>query len=209
MVSCPFRHRPVRLGLTGGIGSGKSTVGSMLVALGACLIDADQIAREVTSAGGAAMEAIRASFGNDFVTAEGALDRNRMRALVFNRPEARAQLEGIVHPLVTLHSDLQARQAVDRGHAVIVHDIPLLAESGRWAARLDAVLVVDCSAETQIERVMQRSGLAREVVQGIIASQASRTARRAVADAVIANDGDCTLDALHQRTREAAAWFGL
>ena len=181
----------------------------MLAALGACLIDADQIAREVTSAGGAAMDAIQASFGTDFVDAHGALDRNRMRALVFSRPEARAQLEGIVHPLVTLHSDLRARQAAERGHVLIVHDIPLLAESGRWAARLDAVLVVDCSSETQIERVMHRSGLAREAVQGIIASQASRAKRRAIADAVIDNDGDCTLAALHERTRKAAAWFGL
>lgn len=205
----PHHRHPLRLGLTGGIGSGKSTVGNMLVALGAALIDADQIAREVTSAGGGAMDAIRATFGSDFVDADGALDRSRMRALAFSRPEARAQLEAIVHPLVTLHSALQAQQAADRGHALIVHDIPLLAESGRWAGRLDAVLVVDCSTETQIARVMQRSGLAREVVQGIIASQASRGARRAIADAVIANDGDCTLHALSQRTREAAAWFGL
>ena len=200
---------PLRLGLTGGIGSGKSTVGNLLVLQGAALVDADQIAREVTGPGGAAMPAIRTVFGADYVDANGALDRNRMRQLAFSRPEARAQLEGIVHPLVSLHSDLKAQQAAERGCALIVFDVPLLAESGRWARRLDAVVVVDCSAETQIERVMRRSGLAREVVQGIIASQASRGSRRAVADLVIANDADCTLDELHARTRQTALLFGL
>lgn len=204
-----LRKRPLRLGLTGGIGSGKSTVGSMLTALGACLIDADQLARDLTGPRGAAMDVIQATFGADFVDATGALDRARMRALVFTHPEARARLEGIVHPLVTLHSNAKALQAADQGHALIVFDIPLLAESGRWARRLDAVVVVDCSAATQIERVMQRSGLAREVVEGIIASQATRPARRAVADAVIANDGDCSLDDLRLHTRQVATLFGL
>lgn len=204
-----YKSPPVRLGLTGGIGSGKSTVGNLLASLGAALVDADQIARAATGRDGAAMPAIRAVFGDAYVDANGALDRGLMRQLVFNRPDARAQLEAIVHPLVSLHSDLQARQAVESGCAVIVFDIPLLAESGRWARRLDAVLVVDCSAETQIERVMRRNGLAREVVQAIIASQATRRARRTVADAVITNDGDCTLDALHARTKQAALLFGL
>lgn len=202
--------RPVRLGLTGGIGSGKSTVGQMWVALGAVLVDADQIAREVTGPHGAALDAIRATFGDDFVDPQtAALDRARMRALAFSRPDARAQLEAIVHPLVTLHSQRKAQEAAMAGHRLVVHDIPLLVESGRWAARLDAVVVVDCSAETQIARVMQRSGLAREVVQGIIASQASRAARRAAADAVIVNDADCTLENLHAQARQTAALFGL
>jgi dephospho-CoA kinase len=204
-----LRKQPVRLGLTGGIGSGKSTVGSMLVALGAGLVDADQIARALTAPHGAAIEAIRAAFGSDFIDASGALDRARMRNLAFTRPEARAQLEAIVHPLVALHSDAQAREAMDRGHSLIVFDIPLLVESGRWARRLDAVIVVDCSAETQIERVVRRSGLAREVVQGILASQASRPARRAAADAVITNDRDCSLDDLRLQTRQLAGRFGL
>lgn len=204
-----LRKRPLRLGLTGGIGSGKSTVGGALAALGAFLIDADQLARDVTGPGGAAMEAIRATFGADFVDASGALDRARMRDLVFAEPGARARLEAIVHPLVTLHSHAKAEEAADLGHALIVFDIPLLAESGRWARRLDAVVVVDCSAQTQIERVMQRSGLAREVVEGIIASQASRPARRAVADAVIANDADCSLEDLRLQTRQVATLFGL
>ena len=203
------RKRPLRLGLTGGIGSGKSTVGSMLQALGAELVDADQIARALTAPQGAAIEAIRAAFGNQFIDASGGLDRARMRDLAFTRPEARAQLEAIVHPLVTLHSDLQARQAIDQGRTLIVYDIPLLVESGRWARRLDAVLVVDCAPETQIERVMRRSGLSREVVRGILASQASRPARRAIADAVITNDGDCSLEHLRSQVRQLAGLFGL
>ena len=203
------KRRPIRLGLTGGIGSGKSTVGNFPALQGAALVDADQIAREVTGPDGAAMPAIRSAFGDTYVDAAGALDRPRMRQLAFTHPDARAQLEGIVHPLVSLHSDLKAQQAAERGCAVIVFDIPLLAESGRWARRLDAVVVVDCSPETQIERVMRRNGLAREVVQGIIASQATRQARRAVADVVIANDVDCSLDELHARTRQTALLFGL
>ena len=202
--------RILRLGLTGGIGSGKSTVGQMWATQGAALIDADQIARDLTGPGGAAMEAICRTFGPEFADGStGALDRPRMRALAFARPEARRQLEAIVHPLVTLHSDQQARQAAADGRPLIVFDIPLLVESGRWAGRLDAVVVVDCSAETQIARVMQRSGLARDVVQGIIDSQASRTARRAVADAVIANDAGCTLANLQAQARQTAALFGL
>lgn len=204
-----LRRRSWRLGLTGGIGSGKSTVGGMLATLGAALIDADQIARETTGPGGAAMDAIRSIFGPDFVDARGALDRSRMRTLAFSDPEARAQLEAIVHPLVTLQCNRSAQQAIDEGRHVIVFDVPLLAESGRWAGRLDAVMVVDCSESTQVDRVMRRNGLSREAAQGIIASQASRPARRALADVVIANDGGCTLQELHTQTRQAAARFGL
>lgn len=205
----PSRKRPLQLGLTGGIGSGKSTVGGMLAALGAGLVDADQIARELTAPQGAAIEAIRASFGDPFIDATGALDRARMRELAFTRPEARTQLEAILHPLVALHCDLQAQRAAEQGDRVIVFDIPLLVESGRWARRLDAVLVVDCCAETQIERVTRRSGLSRKAVQGILASQASRPARRAVADAVITNDSDCSLEQLRWQVRQWAGLFGL
>ncbi len=200
---------PCRLGLTGGIGSGKSTVGRMFVSLGATLIDADQIARDATGPQGAAMEAIRSTFGEAFIDASGALDRARMRELAFTRPEARIQLEGIVHPLVTLRSQALAQQATAAGSRLIVHDIPLLAESGRWARRLDAVVVVDCAVETQITRIMQRNGLAREVVQSIIASQATRSARRAVADVLIANDARCTLEELQAQVCQTAALFGL
>src|SRR6218665_2769543 len=204
--------RPLRVGLTGGIGSGKSTVGQMLAALGACLIDADQISREVTGPQGAAMAAIRSTFGAEYVDACGALDRARMRQLLFSQPQARARLEGIIHPLVAAHGDSRAQQGLAAGAGLIVHDIPLLAESGPsgpWARRLDAVVVVDCLAETQIERVIRRSGLAREQVQGIIASQASRSARRALADVVLANEADGTLQQLQAEVRQMARWVGL
>ncbi len=199
----------MRLGLTGGIGSGKSTVGDMFASLGATMIDADQIARAVTGRGGDAMDAIRSAFGAAFVDASGALDRTRMRELAFSQPEARAQLEAIVHPLVTRQSILQTQQAIAAGSRLIVHDIPLLTESGRWARQLDAVVVVDCPVDTQIERVMRRSGLAPDVVRGIIASQATRHERRAVADVVIANGPNCTLPALQAQVRQVAALFGL
>lgn len=202
-------RQPLRLGLTGGIGSGKSTVGQILASLGAALIDADQISREVTGPGGAAMPAIQSTFGGAYVDASGALDRTRMRQLAFSQPEARSQLEAIVHPLVALHSQQRIQQAIQSGAPLIVHDIPLLAESGRWARQLDAVVVVDCAADIQIERVMQRSGLSADAVRGIIASQATRTARRAVADVVIANEAHCTLEQLQAEVRQVAALFGL
>ena len=202
-------RQPLRLGLTGGIGSGKSTVGQILASLGAALIDADQISREVTGPGGAAMPAIQSTFGGAYVDASGALDRTRMRQLAFSQPEARSQLEAIVHPLVALHSQQRIQQAIQSGAPLIVHDIPLLAESGRWARQLDAVVVVDCAADIQIERVMQRSGLSADAVRGIIASQATSTARRAVADVVIANEAHCTLEQLQAEVRQVAALFGL
>lgn len=202
-------RQPLRLGLTGGIGSGKSTVGQILASLGAALIDADQISREVTGPGGAAMPAIQSTFGGAYVDASGALDRTRMRQLAFSQPEARSRLEAIVHPLVALHSQQRIQQAIQSGAQLIVHDIPLLAESGRWARQLDAVVVVDCTADIQIERVMQRSGLSADAVRGIIASQATRTARRAVADVVIANEAHCTLEQLQAEVRQVAALFGL
>lgn len=202
-------RQPLRLGLTGGIGSGKSTVGQMLASFGAALIDADQISREVTGPGGAAMPAIQSTFGDAYVDASGALDRARMRQLAFSQPQARSQLEAIVHPMVALHSQQRIQQAIQTGARLIVQDIPLLAESGRWARQLDTVVVVDCAEQTQIERVMLRSSLSADAVRGIIASQASRTARRAVADVVIANDAHCTLEQLQAEVRQVAALFGL
>lgn len=208
-MSAVAHTRPIRLGLTGGIGSGKSTVGNMLAAMGAVLIDADQISKDATGPHGAAMDAIRAKFGDDYVDASGALDRPRMRELAFSEPDARAQLEAIIHPLVARQTRLRTQEAVRAGARMIVHDIPLLAESGRWTRQLDAVLVVDCSTDTQLERVVRRSGLAPAMIQGIIASQASRQARRSVADVVITNDADCTLEALQGQVGQLARLFGL
>lgn len=180
----------VRLGLTGGIGSGKSTVARMLVERGAVLIDADAISRASTAAGGAAVAGIRDAFGADFITADGALDRDRMRQASFSDPDARRRLEAIVHPLVGSESARQEAEASESGAPCIVFDIPLLVESGRWRGRVDMVLVIDCPPELQIRRVMARSALDRAAIEGIIAAQASRPARLAAADVVLFNAHD-------------------
>src|SRR5690606_20652890 len=151
---------PFRLGLTGGVGSGKSTVAQMRLRLGGCaVLDADQMARTATEAGGAAMEAIARTFGPDFVDASGALNRDRMRTLAFAQPASRKQLEAIVHPLILQMTEDQAAAATAAGHRLLVFDIPLLVESGHWLRKLHAVAVVDCQEQTQIDRVMARSGL--------------------------------------------------
>lgn len=178
-----------RIGLTGGIGSGKSTVAQMLVNRGAHLIDADAIARDVTRPNGTAIPFIAQAFGPEYITPEGALDRDRMRAQVFTHPQAKQQLEAIIHPLVTQAAQHQAEQGRQAGAQALIYDIPLLVESGRWRQQLDAVWVVDCTVETQVQRVMQRSQLPRETVMHIIANQATRAQRLAAADVVIANDG--------------------
>lgn len=198
----------MRLGLTGGIGSGKSTVAQMLVQCGASLVDADQIARALTGPGGAAMPAIAERFGAEFVDSHGALDRDRMRAHAFSQPSARQQLEAIIHPLVAQLSQEQGAAALAAGQPLVVFDIPLLVESNHWPRRLDAVLVVDCPEATQIERVMARSSLSRAAAQAIIAAQASRARRRASADSVIYNHG-LSLEALQAQVQQLAQRFGL
>ncbi|MDD2545494.1 MAG: dephospho-CoA kinase [Burkholderiaceae bacterium] len=203
-----MKRFPLRIGLTGGIGSGKSTVGKILVSCGAALIDADQIAREVTAPQGAAIPLIRTHFGDDYIDAHGAMDRERMRAAAFSDPGARARLEAIIHPLVTEHSERLTRRATESGHPALIFDIPLLVESGRWTRQLDAVIVVDCPPETQVERVMARNHLPREIIEQIMASQASRSVRRGAADMVIFN-ADCTLGELHTQVQQAAQRFGL
>ena len=200
----PFK----RVGLTGGIGSGKSTVGAMLRDCGAALIDADLIARSVTAVGGVVILFIRAQFGDAFIDADGAMDRAKMRELVFKDATKKHLLETIVHPLVSQNTWAAADAARQSGSPVVVFDVPLLVESRRWPTQLDAVIVVDCRPETQISRVQQRSGLAPEVIESIIASQASRSARRAVADWVIYNEGLTLLD-LQTKAREIAIQFGL
>ena len=191
--------RTLRIGLTGGIGSGKSTVAQMLQARGAAVIDADAIARSVTAAHGAAMPAIAQTFGADFITPDGALDRERMRAHVFGQPQAKQALEAIIHPLVAQETQQQAQAALASGHRTLVFDVPLLVEAGpRWRPQVDLVLVVDCSEETQIQRVLTRNGLSRETVQSIIAAQASRAQKLAAADWVIYND-HLTLEALREQ----------
>lgn len=180
---------PLHLGLTGGIGSGKSTVALMLQARGAALIDADAIARSVTAPGGSAMPEISQQFGAAFVQADGALDRARMRALVFEDPSAKQRLEHIVHPRVAEETQRQTAQALAQGHALLVYDVPLLVESRRWRQQVQRVLVVDCEPATQIARVMQRSGLSADEVARIMAAQSPRQTRLAAADGVLYNEG--------------------
>ena len=199
----------VRLGLTGGIGSGKSTVAAMLGQLGAELIDADAISRASTGPGGSAIEAVRAAFGADFVTPDGAMDRNRMRALVFSDPGAKARLEAIIHPLVRAEID---RRIAGTARGVAVLDLPLLAESPAWRERCDLVWVVDCAPETQIQRVMARNGWARAQVEAVLAAQATREQRLAIADGVIVNDGVTLVELeaqVGQRWGELRNRFGL
>lgn len=198
----------LRLGLTGGIGSGKSTVLALLQAHGAAAVDADAISRGVTAPGGAALPAIASQFGPEFITADGALDRDRMRERVYARPEARRELEAIIHPLVGEEIARQVEAAVAAGARWIVFDIPLLVESGRWRAQLDRVLVVDCEPETQVARVAARSGLAPDAVRAIIASQAPRALRLAAADVVICNEG-LSLAALADEVEQVVQSFGL
>ncbi len=181
--------RPLHLGLTGGIGSGKSTVASLLKALGAAVIDADAIARSVTAPDGAAMPEIARQFGDAFVQSDGALDRARMRALVFADPSAKQRLEDIVHPCVGKETRRQTQAALQQGHALLVFDVPLLVESKRWRQQVQRVLVIDCEPATQIQRVVARSGLAADEVARIIAAQSPRSVRLAAADWVIYNEG--------------------
>lgn len=199
---------PVRIGLTGGIGSGKSTVLGMLQALGAAAIDADAISRATTAAGGAAIAPIAQRFGPEFITAEGALDRARMREEAYARPGSRKELEQIIHPLVGTEIARQVDQATRAGARCIVFDIPLLVESGRWRGQLDRVLVVDCEPHTQVDRVVARSALQPDEVRAIIAAQAPRSLRLAAADLVICNEG-LTLEALRNEVEQAAHTFGL
>lgn len=198
----------LRVGLTGGIGSGKSTVAAMLEGRGAALIDADAISRAVTAPGGPAIAPLRAAFGPEFITAQGALDRDRMRQASYADAGARKRLESIVHPLVGEESARQEAAAIARGASCIVFDVPLLVESRRWRQRVDLVLVIDCIPEVQVDRVMRRSGLDAPTVRAIIASQAPRMERLAAADIVVSNAGD-DLALLEQEIAQAAARFGL
>jgi len=180
----------------------------MLRDCGAALIDADAIARAVTEAGGPAIADIRDTFGADYIDAQGALDRVRMRALVFADAGAKERLEAIVHPLVGNAIAHAAAVAAQAGQRLIVFDIPLLTESPRWARQLDAVLVVDCREESQVARVQARNGLTEDAIRAIMATQSSRAVRRAAADFVVYNDA-LTLSDLQTKARQVAAGFGL
>ncbi len=175
---------PYVVGLSGGIGSGKSAAADLLAARGALVVDTDQIAHQLTAPGGAAMEPIREAFGNGVVAADGALNRPAMRALAFEDPAARKRLEAILHPMIRAESERQCRAATTP-YVVLV--VPLLIESGTYRERVRRLCVVDCPEDVQVLRVMQRSGLEERQVRAIMAAQASRAERLAAADDVIDN----------------------
>lgn len=186
-----MKTRMFSVGLTGGIGCGKSTVAELFAGLGATIVDTDAIAHALTAPHGAAMPAIVAEFGPDFATQEGALDRARMRSLVFSDAGARARLEAILHPRIR---DATAAAAAIATGPYVIYAVPLLIESGAWRDRVARVLAVDCSEDTQVARVMQRSRLDAHQVRAIMATQVTRAERLAAADDVIDNDDG--LDAL-------------
>ncbi|ARU05937.1 dephospho-CoA kinase [Comamonas serinivorans] len=197
------------IGVTGGIGSGKSTVCQIMAASGAAVIDADQISRDLTAAGGLAMPQVAMEFGEAMVLDDGSMNRAAMRDLVFQDPAAKARLEHIIHPLISSISAQREAAAKAAQLPLIVHDVPLLVESfGNWRERLDEIWVVDCSEATQIARVQARSQLPREAILRILAAQATREQRLAAADVVLLNE-DKTLEELTSMVKQAIGRFGL
>jgi len=190
------------IGLTGGIGCGKTTVADMFGALGASLVDTDEIAHALTAPGGAAMPAILAAFGAGFATPDGALDRAKMRALVFADPGARGRLEAILHPRIR---EATAAAAALASGPYVIFVVPLLIESGTWRERVTRVLAIDCSEATQVARVIARSGLPESQVRAIMAAQVTREQRLAAADDVVVNDDG--LDALAPQVARLHAFY--
>ena len=194
--------RAFSVGLTGGIGCGKTTVADMFAELGASVIDTDAIAHALTAPHGAAMPALLAEFGDHFATPDGALDRAKMRALVFADATARARLEGILHPRIR---DATAAAAAIASGDYVIFAVPLLIESGSWRERVTRVLAIDCPEEVQIARVMARNGLDEAQVRAIMAAQVTREQRRAAADDIIVNDDG--LDALRPQVAALHAMY--
>ena len=193
--------RPPCIGVTGGIGSGKTTVVGFLGALGGAVIDADAVSRSLTAPGGAAIPAIQAAFGPEALDSLGGLDRAAMRTRVFSDPAARLRLESLVHPLIWRELDRQQQAAMSKGAAFLVFDVPLLVEMRRWRPMLDTIVVVDCSPTTQHARVLARNGMDAAQTQRIMDAQASRAQRLACADRVLLNEG-ISLAELRERTGE-------
>ncbi len=183
-VSLPRFCERFCIGLTGGIASGKSTVSERFAQLGAGIVDTDVIAHQLTHVGGAAMPAIAAAFGTDFLNADGSLNRSAMRAHVFATPSERARLEAILHPMIhTRTRELGATVAGD----YVVFVVPLLVESPRWRQQVDRIVVVDCEPSVQLQRLVQRTGVTLEQAGQIIAAQATRQQRLAIADVTVQN----------------------
>ena len=196
-------HIPL-IGLTGGIGSGKTAISDLLAKFGAGIVDTDLIAHQMTAPHGAAMALIEEQFGPNFIAADGALNRDKMRSLVFTKPEARKSLEAITHPLIRQETIRQGLDLSKKGVPYLVFVVPLLIESGSWMELIDRLVLVDCPKETQIQRVMQRSNLPREDVERILAAQARREERLKHADIVIKNQGslkdlEVEVQNLHQK----------
>lgn len=188
-----------KIGLTGGIGSGKSRVADMLAEWGATLVDTDEIARALTAVGGAAMPAIEAEFGAQALTPDGALNREWMRERAFSDPQARRRLEAVLHPII---SEETRRQAAAATGSYLVFDVPLLVESlARWRGRVDRICVVDCDPDTQVARVQARSGLTEPAIRRIMAAQAARETRLDIADDVITNDGATSPEQLRAQAK--------
>ncbi|HEU5436720.1 MAG TPA: dephospho-CoA kinase [Telluria sp.] len=195
------------IGLTGGIGCGKTTVANLFAARGATLVDTDLIAHAMTAPHGPAMAAIAAAFGAAFIAADGSLDRAAMRALVFTDPAARQRLEAILHPMIRAEAE---RQAAAASGLYVIFVVPLLIESGAWSDRVARIVAIDCSEATQVARVMARNGLSEAQVRAIMANQVSRAERLAAADDVIDNDNGVDalppqVDALHARYLKISA----
>lgn len=190
------------VGLTGGIGSGKSAAADEFARLGASVVDTDVIAHRLTDAGGAAIPEIRRAFGDEILLASGAMDRDAMRERVFADPGVRKRLEALLHPMIRARSD---REIAAAPGPYVVHVVPLLVESGEYRSRVDRVLVVDCPEETQLARVQARSGLTEAQARAIVRAQASRTERLAAADDVI--DNSTTLDSLRRQVTELHAKY--
>ncbi|MFA7270312.1 MAG: dephospho-CoA kinase [Sterolibacterium sp.] len=198
------------IGLTGGIGSGKSAAAAMFAELGAAVVDVDVIAHDLTAPGGAAMDAIRNVFGAKAIAADGALDRVAMRRLVFSDAAAKGRLEAILHPMIIAESRRRCKTGLTSGAPYVVLVVPLLVESGGYRNRVARVLVVDCAENTQVSRVMARNGMTSEEVRRIMAAQASREERLTVADDTVDNDSDMDklrlqIEALHQKYLTLAA----
>ena len=199
--------RSIRVGVTGGIGSGKSTVAAILSQLKAIVIDADAISRRLTAGKGEALPQIKAIFGSKLLNENGGLNREKMREIVFNDSAAKDQLQRILHPLIQKEMLAQANFESNKGAACIVFDIPLLVESGVWRSLVDLVLVVDCTTNTQLNRIRARDGLSDTIVQTVMAAQVGRNERLNAADIVVFND-NCSLDQLGLNVQACAQKIG-
>jgi len=193
----PSLESTYKLALTGGIGSGKSAAAIAFEKFGIPVIDSDAIAHQITAPHGAAIDAIKSTFGSEYLTQEGALDRAKMRALVFNDPQALKKLEAITHPLIRELSEQAALQALEKNPPYLIFMIPLLFESTGWQDRFNKIIVIDCSVDLQIKRVALRNQLQHEMIEKIIATQTPRAMRLQYADYVIENNG--TLSELEEQ----------